>query len=66
MLGPETQSVALLLAGGLDSQNVQEALELVKPDGIDLASGIESSPGIKDASKMRSIVHAVRNHYALR
>jgi phosphoribosylanthranilate isomerase len=66
MLGPEAQSVALLLAGGLDSQNVQEALELVNPDGIDLASGIESSPGIKDASKMRSIIKAVRNHYALR
>jgi phosphoribosylanthranilate isomerase len=66
MLGSTAQSVALLLAGGLDSQNVNEALELVKPDGIDLASGIESSPGIKDASKMRSVVEVVRNHYALR
>jgi phosphoribosylanthranilate isomerase len=37
-------------------------LDLVEPSGIDVASGIESSPGIKDPVKMKSMVQAVRNY----
>jgi phosphoribosylanthranilate isomerase len=41
-----------LLAGGLNPDNILEALTLVKPDGVDLSSGVEKSPGDKDLAKV--------------
>jgi len=50
----------LMLAGGLNAGNVHRALTAVRPDGVDVSSGVESAPGRKDAEKVRAFVAAVR------
>lgn len=50
----------VLLAGGLTSSNVIDAIRQVRPYGVDVASGIEDRPGIKNAQAMRAFMAAVR------
>jgi phosphoribosylanthranilate isomerase len=52
--------VRLILAGGLTPDNVAAAIETVRPFGVDVASGVESSPGVKDPVLMARFVAAVR------
>ncbi len=51
----------IFLAGGLRVENVTQAIKKVKPYAVDVSSGIEKSPGIKDHKKMEEFIYAVKN-----
>ena len=51
----------IVLAGGLTPANVSEAIRAVRPYAVDVASGVERQPGIKDPVKLRAFIDAVRN-----
>jgi phosphoribosylanthranilate isomerase len=45
-----------VIAGGLTPLNVEEAIRIVKPIGVDVASGVEASPGVKDFEKVSAFL----------
>lgn len=49
-----------MLSGGLNAGNVGEALRVVSPPGLDVSSGVESAPGVKDVALIRDFFRAVR------
>jgi phosphoribosylanthranilate isomerase len=50
----------IVIAGGLNAENVGEAMQILNPWGVDVVSGVEASPGKKDPEKIRVFVRAVR------
>jgi phosphoribosylanthranilate isomerase len=60
LLAGLSEQIDYMLSGGLDKDNVAEALRIAKPTGIDLSSGVESSPGVKSLQMMDEFFAAVR------
>lgn len=56
---------AMVLAGGLTPESVVEAMALVRPDVVDVSSGVERLPGIKDPDKIARFLEAVVGHSAI-
>ena len=52
--------VPFMLSGGLDAGNVEEALRITAASGVDVSSGVERAPGVKDPEKIRAFVRAAR------
>ena len=57
-------SVPWLLSGGLDPDTVEAAIALSQARGVDVSSGVESAPGVKDPAKIRAFVAAARRAFA--
>jgi phosphoribosylanthranilate isomerase len=59
-LAPDNLTLPIVLAGGLHSQNVGDAIRTLHPAAVDVSGGVERSPGIKDADKIHHFIAAVR------
>jgi phosphoribosylanthranilate isomerase len=54
-------NLPIILAGGLNSENVSEAISQVNPYAVDASSGVESSPGMKDIDKILAFIQSIRS-----
>lgn len=61
---PHLLGLPLILAGGLTPENVAEAIRVAQPEAVDTASGVESSPGVKDAGKLRAFIASAKSAFA--
>ena len=58
---PRDMPVPVVLSGGLNAGNVEQAIRTVRPWAVDVSSGVESAKGIKDAVKIEAFMRGVRN-----
>lgn len=63
---PHNLAKPLILAGGLNADNVAQAMQAVQPWAVDVSGGVEASKGIKDADKVRDFLYAVQMKNAQR
>ena len=54
------RSIPFMLSGGLDAANVAEAIAITRAPGVDVSSGVEKAPGVKDSDKIRAFIAAAR------
>ena len=54
------EPLPFILSGGLSANNVREGISIVQPYAVDVSSGVEASPGVKDSSKIRAFLRAAR------
>ncbi|WP_210496139.1 phosphoribosylanthranilate isomerase [Microvirga antarctica] len=59
------RTLPFMLSGGLDPANVAEAIRLTRPDAVDVSSGVESGPGVKDPDRIGAFVKAARAAFAV-
>ena len=59
-LAQKSLPLPVILAGGLNSENVGDAIAMLRPAAVDVSGGVESAPGIKDSGKIREFIAAVR------
>jgi phosphoribosylanthranilate isomerase len=60
LLAGVNPGVPFMLSGGLDADNVAEAITITRAPGVDVSSGVERAPGVKDPDKIRAFVRAAR------
>ena len=53
--------IPIILSGGLNPDNINEGIETVQPSAVDISSGVESEPGIKDKVKVEKLFNAIEN-----
>ena len=57
-------AIPFMLSGGLHAGNLAEALRITRAGGVDVSSGVESAPGVKDPEKIRAFIRAARASHA--
>jgi phosphoribosylanthranilate isomerase len=58
---PENLPLPLILSGGLDDSNIEQAVAAVRPAAVDVSSGVEAAKGIKDAARMAAFISGARH-----
>jgi phosphoribosylanthranilate isomerase len=60
LLSQVSRKKPMMLSGGLNPENVAEAIRIVRPDAVDVSSGVEDKPGVKNAEKIKAFVANAR------